>query len=524
MIIDWTSPDPPSPELCVLRELLRRRATETPDGVQVVFEDGTSWTHQQAWEAACGVAHGLYRRGVRKGDRVLTWMPNGPEALRLWYGINLVGAIYVPLNTGYRGTLLEHAVRLSGARVLVGDGALVDRLGPLGQELEQVLTLGPGDWAPAEPDPAAWQTPLDSWDPYAIIYTSGTTGPSKGVLVSYAQVGTCGDVFFDGFFDPGDRYLINSPLFHAASTNGIYASLMHHGSFALVDRFDTTTFWDTVRRFETTHTTLLGVMATFLTKQPPTPRDRQHPLKHAFVVPLVDDLDAFIERFGVSVSGMYNMTETSVPTVTEANPTTKGTCGRVRPGVEVRLVDDHDRPVAEGRPGEMVVRTTTPWAMTTEYYGMPEATARVWRNGWFHTGDCLREVGGEFFFVDRRKDAIRRRGENISSFEVEAEFCAHPAVRECAAIPVPSPFGEDDVMVVVAPVDGAEVDPEELVEFARERMAHFMIPRYVRVVPALPKTPTNKIEKHRLRGEGVTEDTWDREAAGVRVQRESLQR
>ncbi len=236
------------------------------------------------------------------------------------------------------------------------------------------------------------------------------------------------------------------------------------------------------------------------------------------MVPLAGDVKAFSQRFGVDVYTIFNMTEVSSPIVSGPNPAVRGTCGKVRPGVEVRLVDAHDCEVGLGEVGEMLVRTDRPWAMNSGYYKNPRATAQAWRNGWFHTGDAFRQdADGYFYFVDRMKDAIRRRGENISSFEVEADVVQHPAVREVAAIGVPSDLGEEDVMVVVAPVDGAQIDPAELIEFLRPRMAHFMVPRYLRVVNELPKTPTAKVQKHRLREQGITADTWDREQAGIRV-------
>ncbi|MBT6276330.1 MAG: AMP-binding protein, partial [Chromatiales bacterium] len=194
-----------------------------------------------------------------------------------------------------------------------------------------------------------------------------------------------------------------------------------------------------------------------------------------------------------------------------------------RGGVDLRIVDEHDCEVPIGTVGELIVRTDAPWAMNAGYNRSPEATADAWRNGWFHTGDAFRcDDDGFYYFVDRIKDAIRRRGENISSFEVEAEVQLHPAVREVAAIGVPSPGGEDEVMIVVAVVDGQHLDPAELIGKLRGRMAHFMVPRYIRTVTELPKTPTQKVQKHLLKADGVTADTWDREAAGISVKRERI--
>jgi crotonobetaine/carnitine-CoA ligase len=268
---------------------------------------------------------------------------------------------------------------------------------------------------------------------------------------------------------------------------------------------------------------LLGVLATFLLKQTPSEDDRDHCVRKAFMVPLTDDAAAFKARFGPDIYTIFNMTEISTPIISEPNPVRRGTCGKPRPGVEVRLVDAQDCEVPTGQIGEMIVRADRPYAMNSGYNRMPEATARAWRNGWFHTGDAFRkDEAGYYYFVDRVKDAIRRRGENISSFEVEVEVCAHPDVREAAAVAVPSAMSEDEVMVIVAPVFGHVIDPEALCQFLSERMPYFMVPRYVRVMDALPKTPSAKVQKAELRSQGITADTWDRERAGMRLKRESL--
>lgn len=533
---EWWGPAVPEAEDCVVGELLVRRAAEHPDRVYAVFEDGTRWTYAEILAEAERVAAGLYGLGARPGDMVVSWLPNGPDALRVWFGVNLMGCTLVPLNTAYRGGLLEHAIRLSGARAAVVHADLASRLDEIDTgALERVVVLGARDARPEAPGlemlgPEALASPAPGfrpdasarpWDPYAVILTSGTTGPSKGVLCSYVQLAACARAAFGGF-GAADRYMVNLPLFHAGGTIGTYAALLFGGGISLVSAFDTESFWPAVHATGTTHVTLLGVMATFLGKRPPSPEDRAHPLRRVFMIPLIEDSAAFAERFGVDVVAMFNMTEVSIPIISGPDPEVPGTSGRLRPGVEARVVDAHDRAVPDGEVGELVLRTAQPWAMNSGYLGMPEATARAWRNGWFHTGDAFRTVDGEYFFVDRMGDTIRRRGENISSAEVEAELLAHPSVREAAVVAVPSPHGEDDVLAVVAPVDGEAVDPAELLRFLIPRMAHFMVPRYVRVVGALPHTPTNKIEKHRLRSEGVTADTADRELLGVVVRRDRI--
>lgn len=534
--MDWWSAEVPAAEECVLGTVLRRRAVEQPDLVYAIFEDDERWTYGETLAVAEGMAHGLRACGVSNGDAVLSWLPNGPDALRTWFGANLLGAVYVPLNTAYRGRLLEHAVRLAGARVAVVHVDLVPRLAEIDTAgLERVIVVGgpaPALAGVETSDDAGTRTPgaivpdrpVEPWDPYAVILTSGTTGPSKGVVCSYVQIAACAGAAFAERFGPGDRYMVNLPLFHAGGTIGTAAAILLGGGIAVVDGFATAGFWAAVRRTGTTHVTLLGVMATFLAKQPAGSDDRGHPLRCVFMVPLIDDAAAFVARFGVELVSMFNMTEVSIPIVSEPNPVSRGTCGRLRRGIEARIVDHADRELPDGEVGELILRATRPWALNSGYRGAPEATAEAWRNGWFHTGDAFRRVDGEYFFVDRGKDTIRRRGENISSFEVEVELAGHEDVREAAAVAVPSEHGEDDVLAIIAPVPGREVDPVALTEYLAERMAHFMVPRYVRVLDELPRTPTNKVEKHRLRAEGLTPETWDREAAGIRLRRQRLGR
>jgi crotonobetaine/carnitine-CoA ligase len=533
----WYDPRVPAPEDCVLRPLLERRSAETPDRVFARFADGSTWTYRQMRDAARRAALGFQRLGVQHGDTVLSWLPNGPDVLRVWFGLNYLGAVYVPVNLAYRGRILEHVVENADARILVTHPQLVPRLASIGRaRVSEVVLVGDDptgeldglrfhDATSLAPDGNALPPltrDIHPWDLQTIIYTSGTTGPSKGVMSTYAHLHSMGAVSFH-FIGADDRCMVNLPLFHVGGTACVYAMLAKGGSIALVDAFDTTRFWSTVRETGTTTVVLLGVMASFLVKQPPTSQDREHSLRTAIMVPLCEDAAAFSRRFGCDIYTVFNMTEVSTPILSGKNPSPLGTCGTPRPGVEVRIVDENDCEVAPGTVGELIVRTDAPWTMNHGYFRNPEATARAWRNGWFHTGDAFRaDADGHYFFVDRIKDAIRRRGENISSFEVETEVCAHPAVKEAAAVAVPSEHAEDEVLVAVSLVEGASLDPAELIRFLLPRMAHFMVPRYVRVVPELPKTPTQKVQKHLVRFEGVTADTWDRVAAGIEVKRERI--
>jgi len=528
-------PRMPKPEACVQRYMLERWAAKQPDKVFAVYPDGTTWTYAETQRIAIRTANALRSLGVQQGERVLVWMPNSADCLKIWFGLNYLGAVFVPLNLAYRGGLLQHALGLSEARLGVIHADLHQRLAEIERKhLREIVVLGgeakpiagmvvhPADVLESIDDtPLVLERDIAPWDLQSVIFTSGTTGPSKGVLSSYIHLYNM--AVSAPFLGHDDRYMINLPMFHSGGVMPVTAMLIHGGSISMVDAFDTESFWPTINKTGITTTILLGVMGGFLLKRPPSPDDKNHTLKTCTYVPLNDTAPQFHARFGTDIHTHFNMTEISMPIVSTANPTALGSAGRPRAGVEVRLLDGNDCEVPVGTVGELAVRTECPWAMSHGYAGNPEATATAWRNGWFHTGDGFRrDADGNFFFVDRLKDAIRRRGENISSFEVESEVLAHPAVREAAAVAVRSEIAEDEVMVVVAVRQGEPFDPAELIEFLRPRMAHFMVPRFVRIVEALPRTPTAKIEKIKLRNEGLTPDTWDRESVGIVIKREKI--
>jgi crotonobetaine/carnitine-CoA ligase len=524
-------------DLCVIGELLELRAAERPDQTAIIFPEGPQWSYAELRARVRDRAAGLKALGVRQDEFVLSWQPNGPQAVLTFLALNQLGAVYVPINIAYRGGVLEHVIRNAGARLMVAHGALVDRLAEIDRaQLGSVVVIGPErphiqglelvDQGALDADGATLASPprpLEPWDTHMVIYTSGTTGPSKGVLSSYRHTATSAWEFRN--VGPGDRNFTALPMHHVGGPYAILWALLHGGSCVMAEAFRTQDFWDIVRRYGVTTTGLLGAMVRFLLAQPPSPSDRDHGLRSVIIAPFDEAAPAFAERFGVDVYTEFNMSELSVPMFAGPNPTAPGTCGKVRAGIEARLVDEHDIEVPDGRPGELILRADQPWTLSHGYLNDPQATARAWRNGWFHTGDLFRrDAEGHYFFLDRAKDALRRRGENISSFEVESAVMLHPAVREAAVIAAPGDGGEDEVMAAVALRPGAAFDPAELLRFLQPRLAHFMLPRYVRVMDELPRTATQKVEKHRLRAEGVTPGTWDRDAAGVVVRRERLER
>lgn len=528
-------PRVPTAEQCVVQTLIHRRANEHPDRIYAMFDGGESWTYQQLLDQVLPVARGLQQLGVKQGDRVLVWLPTGAMCLKVWFAINYLGATFVPINTAYKGRLLEHVVRNSGAAVGVVHADLAERLSDIDRcSLKSIIAVL-GEPAPIsgcevygvaalDGDPSRLEPlarAIAPWDEQMIIFTSGTTGASKGVMMSYVHMLSTGEGFW--YLDETDRMLVNLPMFHIGGTIFCHVALARGGSIAVVESFQTNRFWPLIKELGVTYMYLLGVMAGFVMKRDDTGEEKDSPLRHFGAIPLSEESIAFGERYGCTAYSVFNMTETSCPLVTEINPKVPNSCGKPRPGVEVRIVDDNDCEVPVGTAGELILRTDRPWAMNSGYNGDPEATAHAWRNGWFHTGDAFRQdETGDFFFVDRIKDAIRRRGENISSMEVEADVCLHPAIREAAAVAVKSEMSEDEVLVAISFAPGRSVELPDLIEFLKPRMSHFMIPRYFRIMEDLPRTPTQKVQKHIIRSEGVTPDTWDREQAGIIIKREKL--
>jgi carnitine-CoA ligase len=513
----------PAARDCVLAAMLDKHACERPDGVAALFEDGTTWTWARARAEVRVTAGALRRLGVREGDLVGMWLPNGRPAVRVWWAVNWLGATLVPIDTAYRGDLLEHILDDSGVRLLVAHGDLVPRLADIGPtKIETLVRVGGSStvdgvathderllWT--DPDPVVAPADRRPWDTQAVVYTAGTTGPSKGVLVSYFQAYESMRAGY-GHLTGRDRLLVDLPLFRTRGIGGAQTALLTGGSFALVDGAGTSTFWDVLRRTGSTSAVLTGATADALLAEPVRDTDTDNPLRTVLVVPSAVHAAEFSRRFGCAVHTAYDTTETSSPLVAGPRHTPVGSCGRVRPGIRARLVDEHDQDVPEGQLGELILRADLPWTMTEGYLNNPAATAHAWRNGWFHTGDAFRrDTDGYYFFADRIQDAIRRRGENISSRELEAVVSTHGAVREAAAVAVPGPVGEDDVLVVVSTVEGRRLDPAELLTYLVPRLPQHLVPRYVRLVADLPRTPTAKVRKHLLRAEGVTADTYDRE-------------
>lgn len=488
-------------------------------------------------------ANGFADLGIAKGDHVAVMLGNCPEFYWVIWGLGKIGAVAVPLNTAARGELLQYFLSQSDAKWLVVGEEWADRVAEIAPRLPALrgyLCLGsPAAMAGVSAQvldlsslaAASDRTPppdaVRFADPHLIMYTSGTTGPSKGVVSPHSQAHAVGRQLVQHFGYRGDDVIYTClPIFHGnALWYSSYPALWAEATLALSPRFSSRQFWDEIRRTGATQFNALGAMINILLKQPASDADRDHRVRQAMMLPLSPEAyRVFTDRFGVRITSLYAMTETFAVTMfTPDDPISKGSsAGRTHGSAEVAIMDEEDRPLPRGEVGEICVRPSEPWIMMLGYYKMPEATVRESRNLWFHTGDRgYLDEDGFLFFVDRKKEAIRRRGENISAFEVEMLVARHPQVLEVAAIAVSSEMSEDEVMVYIVPRPGAPPRPEEIIRFCNDNMAYFMVPRFVHFIEALPKTATEKIEKYKLKAwaEENRAQLWDREAAGIALRR-----
>ncbi len=513
--------------------LLHHRAETHADRLFLEVGD-VAWSFAHAADVAARRAGALADAGIRRGDRVATLLRNGPELVELFLGCAWTGAILVPINVASKGAQLDHVLANAAPRAVAVAGDLVEQLrglpGSLPEELEHLWLVGQSTHAslggrrlapfPAASNPVAPQ-PGGPADPLAVLYTSGTTGPSKGVVCPHGQFWWWGVNTGSALGIRGDDVLHTClPLFHTNALNTLVQGLVHGTRVVVADRFSASRFWERLTEAGATVTYILGAMATILAGRDPSPLDRAHRVRVALAPATAPSLwPVFEQRFGIRLVEAHGMTETNLAIGPRDGEQRPGWMGRVMPGFEARIVDDDDQELPPGEAGELVLRADEPWAFATGYRGMPEETLAAWRNLWFHTGDrAVRDTDGWFRFLDRTKDAIRRRGENISAWEVEQALGAHPRVADVAAVPVPSELGEDEVMVFVV-ARGDAPDPADLVRFAVERLPYFAVPRYVELVDDLPLTENGKVRKFVLRQRGVSAATWDREAAGMTVER-----
>lgn len=514
-----------------------RALREVPDKPAYIESDGTEWSYADTLDRSLRVAGGLVALGVEELEGVALMMDNSFDLLTTAFALGLTRRVQVPINTAYKGNFLAHVLRDCGARVVVIEACYAERLAAVAEEvpgLEVAVVHGgeaPGlagtrlrvvAFADAISDRRAPLQNARPADLMAIMYTSGTTGLSKGVEISHAHAYTYASREDAARPRSDDRILVMLPMFHLAGQwYGAYQSLIAQATCVIQPAFSVSKFWGWIRDFGITETVMLGAVAELLQQAEPRPDDAHNPLTLAVMAPLASDIDRFRERFGLEVGAVYGMSEIGAVMFSEPEEVVPAEAGRARAGYTLRLVDEAGHEVGRGVAGELIVRPDSPLQVMRGYHGLPEKTAQTLVDGWVRTGDIFtRDAEGHFYFVDRLKDALRRRGENISSFEVEKTLNEYPDIAESAVVAVPSDLGEDEIKAVVVPRAGHEIDLVALTLFIAKRMPHFMVPRYFEVAPVLPKTPTQKVQKHLLR-EPLSEHVWDREAAGIRIDRRS---
>jgi carnitine-CoA ligase len=512
-----------------IEDVIRSRVDEHPDSVWLKFRDETyTWT--KTLSNIQRAANGLLDLGVRPGERVAIMMGNRPEFIWTHLGIVFIGALSVPVNTSQRGTTLEHILADSDSVVVVFDELLRDAVLAVKDRLPSLRTTvvadgqtGGGvdrtiDQLFGHPDTEPDVEVKEPVGGAGIMYTSGTTGPPKGVVATKYDTNPLRILLQASGVKPGETMYTSLPLFHGnALLVSMLGSILLDAKFALGEKFSASRFWDECRKHEAVEFNTLGGMISILLKQPPRPDDRDHPVRVVLDAGISPDAwEEFERRFGVRIIEWFGMVD--APGILMNDVGKVGAMGKPVAGLEFQVVDDNDNPLSPEQMGELVFRH--PQGQLTHYHKLPEATEKAYAGGWFHSGDlAVMDEEGFFYYKGRKKESIRRRGENISAWEIESVVNQHPDILESAAYAVPSELGEDEVKLEVVLKPGVGLPPEELLDFCQGKMAHYAVPRYVEFVGALPKTATQRNQYGALRQHGITEQTWDREAAGYRVAR-----
>lgn len=513
-----------------------QHAAERFDDRPLVTLAGVSWSHRESVGIAARRAAAMRVAGVLRGERVALMCSNRSEFLESFLGCGWLGAVSVPINTASMGPQIEYFLADSGARLLVIEAGLIERLGTANLSrtaLQMIWVVGvdaavQGETTLGGVPCVAWPAAREAAEPaavqpgetLAILYTSGTTGPATGVLCPHAQYHWWG-VNTARVLGVGEADVLCStlPLFHINALNTFAQAALAGCRVVFEARFSASRFWASMQASEATVVYLLGAMVPILLAQPAGEGERAHRVRIGLGpgVPAAAG-EAFAARTGVRLLEGYGSTETNFVIAAKAggDSTRRGVMGWLLPGFDAHVVDEHDVELPAGEAGELLLRADEPFAFASGYFGMPEKTVDAWRNLWFHTGDrVVREADGAFRFVDRIKDAIRRRGENISSFEVEQVLQSHAAVASVAVYPVRSELAEDEVMAALVLHGGQRVEPAELARFCESRLPYFAIPRYIELMDELPRTENGKVQKYKLRERGVTAATWERPASAA---------
>jgi crotonobetaine/carnitine-CoA ligase len=518
--------------------LLYQRIAAAP-GRHLLSQGASESSAEELLAAGSVFARAFAAAGLQSGDRVAIQCTNRPEFIAVLIGCALSGLVLVPVNTASRGSQLAYYVKNSRARVLLTEHSLLAHItsaqladAPSIDGLEAIWSLD--DCAPVNSlprlvsfasvpraDRLPEHEPLAS-APAVVIYTSGTSGPSKGVICSHAQLYWWGHYSLQNIGIGAQDVLYTClPLFHINALNTFYQAVLSGGRIVIGGKFSVSQFFRELTRTQATVTFLLGAMVPMLLSRAADASERAHRVRVALAPGAsAQHYTAFSERTGITMLDGFGSTESNFVICTPHHDPRPGWMGKLVQGFQARVVDAYDNEVPHGTPGELILRNDQPFAFASGYFEMPEKTGEAWRNLWFHTGDrVLRDEDGYFRFLDRMKDSIRRRGENISSYEVEQVVNAHPAVAEVAAYAVPSELAEDEVMCAIILREGEVLAPLELIKWCEPRLPYFAVPRFVRTLAELPKTENGKVQKYKLRDQGCTADTWDLASTGHVVQR-----
>jgi len=529
--------------------ILARQADRLADKNFIETTSGDCISYRDMHLRSNQFAQGAAAFGIESQEPVLVMLPDTIDYVTVWCGLAKRGAIEVPINLAYRKNILKRLCNDSTAKKIIIDCQYVERLEEIADDLEHLDcvilyaedqkldsygTLPPklaqtyqvAGFEDLFSDISTDFEPAPQFsDLVGIMYTSGTTGASKGVSTTHSHSFCYADGAAEIFYlSEEDRfYTAGLPLFHLAGQWGVcFASMIYGATVVLRKGYRNDNFWPDIAEHSCTVVFLLGAIANFLWQQPKLPEDSETPLKKVGMFPVMTEHKQFRERFGVEISTGYGSTESPCPVIHHFDePLPNHQCVGFPTGrYDVKILDENDQVCTTGIVGEICTRPRAPWEIMLNYWRQPEYTAQVFRNLWYHTGDAgYQDDEGRLFFVDRLTDSMRRRGENISSMEVEDEVNQHPDVLECAVFPVLAEHSEQEVMVVITPQPDVTIEPEKLIRFLDQRMAYFMIPRYIEFTAAIPKTPTGKMEKYKLRAKGITPSTWDRVAAGIKLSR-----
>ena len=525
----------------ILPNIIADKAAQNPN--KVIYQFGDDPMEIGALDNEISkVANGFLALGVKPGDKVAILLPNCPEFIYVWFALNRIGAVEVPINTALKGEGLRYQIVQSDSVALVADVAFLENLEAIAEELVTLthtifidtkeskggtpklggieeLSYGElADHSSDRPD-----IKVDAHDMATIIYTSGTTGVSKGVEIShYYWYSIWSESVKYSRYTEDDVLYTGLPFFHG-NAQGITlgSALLADARAVIVDRFSASRLWDDCRKWECTEANYIGGIIPILLKQDPKEDDADNPLRIMVgAAAPQDEWNEFQRRFNTKIMEVYGMTECYCCLASPYDEPRAGSCGQAITGWDVQIMDDDGTECEPGSLGEFVARAKDPGIGTSGYYKSEEATAELIQDKWMHTGDLGRmDKDGYFYFVDRKKQALRRRGENISSFEVESIISSHDSILESAVVGVPSDVGEEDVKAVVVCKPGRTITPEEIIDWCQDKLAYFAIPRYIAIRDDLPKTPSERVEKFKLKTEGVTEDCWDLETTDIVLKR-----